>query len=303
MSSETNTCIITGANGFVGGRLKHHLEHAGWRVIAWTRQPQNELDQAAFCLGEEVDPLRFKGARALVHCAYDFGPRTWDEIVAVNVLGSQKLLQAARAAAVESVVFISSLSAFAGCRSLYGKAKIEIERYAKAVGSTVVRPGLVYGEDSGGMFGRLTRQVRGSRFVPIIVGGRQTQYLVHESDLGNLVLASIDGRLPAGTGPISVAHEQGWKLKEILVQIAQSLGERVSFVPIPWQLGWVALRLVEMAGARPGFRSDSLIGMVYQDPNPSFALLKSLGFQCRPFRLQATLTTGAPPRGSRPNGS
>jgi nucleoside-diphosphate-sugar epimerase len=289
MSSEANTCIVTGANGFVGSRLKHHIRQSGWRIVSWTRQPQDSADQAAFRLGDDVAPDRFKGVRAVVHCAYDFNPRAWEEIVAVNVLGSQKLLEAARAAAVESIVFISSLSAFAGCRSLYGNAKLEIEKSAKRVGATVIRPGLVYGEDSGGMFGRLARQVRSSRFVPILVGGRQTQYLVHEADLANLVRGCVDGLVPAGIGPISAAHEQGLELKEILGEIARTLGKRISFVPVPWQLVWLGLKSLELAGAQPGFRSDSLIGMVYQDPNPSFALLKSLGFQCRPF--EATLAS------------
>ena len=56
-------------------------------------------------------------------------------------------------------------------------------------------------------------------------------------------------------------------------------------MPVPWRLVWLALKSLELAGARPGFRSDSLISMVYQNPAPSFALLNSLGFPCRPFRL------------------
>jgi hypothetical protein len=37
-------------------------------------------------------------------------------------------------------------------------------------------------------------------------------------------------------------------------------------------------------GARPNFRSDSLISLVYQNPRPSFALVKSLGFSAGPFQ-------------------
>lgn len=284
MPAETKTCIITGANGYVGGRLKHFLKEDGWRTVSWTRQPQPGSDAISFRLGQDVDPAQFKGADALVHCAYDFGPRTWREIADVNIVGSRKLLEAARAAGVKHIVFISSLSAFAGCRSMYGKAKMEIEGVCKGLGAAVIRPGLVYGEGSGGMFGKLTQQVSKGRFVPILVGGKQTQYLVHEADLANVIRGCLRGVVPASTGPIVVAHERGWELKEILNQIAQAMGKRISFVPVPWQFVWLALKSLEIAGARPGFRSDSLVSMVYQDPNPSFALLKSLGFQCRPFQ-------------------
>jgi nucleoside-diphosphate-sugar epimerase len=265
------------------------LERAGWQVTAWTRLPEPGTGAVAFHLGQEVDPSLFKGAQALVHCAYDFEPRRWEEIAAINVNGSQKLLVAARAAGVRQVVFISSLSAFTGCRSLYGRAKVEIEGFARSSGAFVIRPGLVYSDNPGGMFGRLVCQVRNARFVPIIWGGRQMQYLLHDEDLGHVVQGCLDGRVPAGVEPITVAREQGWELKEILAQIARALGRRVTFLPVPWHLAWLGLKGLELAGARPNFRSDSLISLVYQNPCPSFALLRSLGFQCRPFQLPANL--------------
>ena len=289
MAAEARYCILTGARGFVGSRLKGHLERAGWQVTAWTRLPEPGTGAVAFHLGQEVDPSLFKGAQALVHCAYDFEPRRWEEIAAINVNGSQKLLVAARAAGVRQVVFISSLSAFTGCRSLYGRAKVEIEGFARSSGAFVIRPGLVYSDNPGGMFGRLVCQVRNARFVPIIWGGRQMQYLLHDGDLGHVVQGCLDGRVPAGVEPITVAREQGWELKEILAQIARALGRRVTFLPVPWHLAWLGLKGLELAGARPNFRSDSLISLVYQNPCPSFALLRSLGFQCRPFQLPANL--------------
>ena len=170
MALETKICVLTGARGFVGSRLKGYLERAGWRVIAWTRQPEPGSDAVAFRLGQEVKPGLLKGADALVHCAYDFGPRRWEDIAAINVSGSQKLLDAACQAGVRSVVLISTLSAFSGCRSLYGKAKLEIESVAQAIGAHVIRPGLVYSDNPGGMFGRLVGQVRGFALHPDYLG-------------------------------------------------------------------------------------------------------------------------------------
>jgi nucleoside-diphosphate-sugar epimerase len=296
MTSETKICALTGANGFVGSRLRDHLQRHGWRVVSWTRQPQPGADSVAFLLGQPIDPNQLKGVDALVHCAYDFGPLHWEDISSTNVAGSQKLFAAARDAGVRSVVFISSLSAFPGCRSLYGKAKLETEALARAVGAFIIRPGLVYSQHPGGMFGRLLHQVRSARFVPTLWGARQTQYLVHDEDLGNLVQGCLEGRVPTGTAPISAAHEQGWELKDIMTQMARTLGKRLSFVPVPWQLVWLALKCLELAGAPAKFRSDSLTSIVYQDPAPSFALLKSLGFQCRPYRFSgsAGISSGTP---------
>jgi nucleoside-diphosphate-sugar epimerase len=285
MASEKKVCVLTGARGFVGSRLKRYLERAGWRVIAWSRQPDPGSDAVTFRLGQAVEPGLLEGVDALVHCAYDFGPRRWQDTATVNVGGSQKLLDAACRAGVPSMVFISSLSAFAGCRSLYGKAKLEIESAAQAVGAYIIRPGLVYSDNPGGMFGRLVGQVRASRFIPIIWGGAQVQYLLHEEDLGGAVLACLNGRLHTPTDPVTVAHEQGWELQEILSQMAEALDKRVTFVPVPWQCVWLALKSLEEVGVRTNFRSDSLISMVYQNPLPVFTSLKPLGIKCRPFKL------------------
>jgi hypothetical protein len=108
--------------------------------------------------------------------------------------------------------------------------------------------------------------------------------------LTNLVLACLEGRLRKPTEAITIAHEQGWELQAILGQIAHALGERVTFVPVPWQCVWLALRSLELAGVQTRFRSDSLISMVYQNPCPAFASAESLGLELRPFRLTPNMS-------------
>jgi len=219
-----------------------------------------------------------------VHCAYDFSLMKWKDIERVNVGGTRQLLQAATEAKVERIVLISSLSAFSGCRALYGRAKLEMEALTTSAGGHIIRPGLVYGDSPGGVFGKLVRQVRASKLVPVITGGKQTQYLLHTEDLGAVVKACLEGA--GGTGkPISAAHEQPWEVRDILRQIALALGRKVHFLPVPWQLLWLGLRGFESIGLPPNFRSDSLISMVYQDPGPAFNASQEVGVRCRPFAL------------------
>jgi len=288
-SNGPGICAITGATGYVGGRLRGFLDQHGWETVSLSRRLPQAGRHVPYTLGEAVDPRELVGVRALVHCAYDFRPRRWDEIRRVNVLGSERLFEAARAAGVEHVVFISSVSAFEGCRSLYGRAKLEIEKAASDAGAVTVRPGLVYGADPGGVFGGLVRQVQRGRIIPLIGGGRQRQFLVHEEDLGRVVEESIAGEIEPGNDPITLAHERGWTLRELLEAIADALGKRPLFVPVPWRLVWLALKGLETAGIPAPFRSDSLIGMVYQNRNPSFEAMHRLGVHCRPFRLTKTM--------------
>ncbi len=80
-----------------------------------------------FQLGSKIDPGFFQGADALIHCAWDMRATGWDEIHKTNVLGSIRLFEAAANEGVGKLTFISSISAFEGCQSMYGQAKLEVE--------------------------------------------------------------------------------------------------------------------------------------------------------------------------------
>ena len=163
--SHKPICAITGSNGYVGGCIKEHLRANGWEILELTRQPKPNSHSIPFQLGAEISPQAFTGVSALVHCAYDFRPLRWNEIQAVNVDGTRKLFQAARAAGLQKIAVISTISAYEGCRSLYGRAKLEIEKITLDHGALAIRPGLVYGDKPGGMFGKLAGQVRKSSVV------------------------------------------------------------------------------------------------------------------------------------------
>lgn len=277
-------CAITGSTGYVGGCFKDTFATRGWEVLELVRQPTPGARQTAFRLGGEIHPGTLAGADVLVHCAYDFKCLTWEEISEVNVRGTEKLFAAARSAGVSKIVCISSISAFAGCRSLYGRAKLEIEKAALGYGSLVIRPGLVYGKNSGGMFGKLSRQVSSSSIVPMIGNGAQIQYLVHEQDLCAFV-ADWVGKEQAGCPPLlTAAHEQPWPFKELLSEIAREQKKKVHFVPLPWRLIWLGLKCAETCGLSFNFRSDSLVSLMHQNPTPDFSANARVGLVCRPFR-------------------
>ena len=93
-------CAITGSNGYVGGCIKNYFAARGWEILELTRRPGPGARAVPFQLGAEISPPALAGADALVHCAYDFQPLRREEIRAVNVDGTQKLFQAARAAGI-----------------------------------------------------------------------------------------------------------------------------------------------------------------------------------------------------------
>ncbi|MGH7760027.1 MAG: NAD-dependent epimerase/dehydratase family protein [Candidatus Dormibacteraceae bacterium] len=279
---------ITGAQGFVGSMLARRFIEAGWVVTRFSHSGSaSGGDAVPFRLGDEIQPevFRSRNIDALVHCAYDFKPVTRREIQRVNVEGSRKLLAAAAAGAVQRIAVMSTISAFEGCRSDYGRAKLQIEAAALAAGDLVVRAGLVWADgppSAGGMFGSLARSVQGG-LVPLVGGGGHPQYLVHVQDLWELLRRFCDGQLSMPAKPVVAAAPKPWPMRELLAQLARRQRAHPRFLPVPWQPVWAGLRLAEIAHVPVPYRSDSVVSLVYQDPHPDFASLRAAGIVARDF--------------------
>ena len=285
----SKTVLITGSRGYLGSCVKAKFEQAGWKTVEMIRKPtEDELRSGTairFLLGEAVSPETLAGADALVHCAYDFSPRSWSGIHAANIAGTEKLFRAAGQAGVARTICISSMSAYPGCKALYGKAKLGIERIAFQAGALVVRPGLIYGDNPRGMFGQLVAQVRASKIVPVFQNGSQIQYLTHQGDLCQMLYEYAFQSAGTVNEPVTAAHEQPWRFRKLLEEIAAREGRRLRFVNVPWRLVWLVIKGFEIFHLPFKFRSDSVISLVSQNPNPSFNAKRQAGFKFRPFEI------------------
>ena len=290
---QIKRCAITGANGYVGSRIVNHFSQHGWAVCE-LRHRQGRLlshsgSQVSYSLELGLDPEILIDYDVLIHCAYDFRPVRWDEILDVNVRGSERLFEAARIAGMRKIILISTMGAFAGCMSLYGRAKLQIEEKASRMSACIIRPGLVFGKNAGGMVGALNRMVSSWRVMPLVGEENQMLHLAHEADLCALVRRCAE-RKDGVLKPILAASEKGKTFREMLEVLSAAHKKRLVFVRMPWRFVWVALKCSEVLGLRFGFRSDSLISFVNKVPNPDFALIREMGVEFREFNLQTLVS-------------
>jgi nucleoside-diphosphate-sugar epimerase len=288
VTTRTLTAAVTGASGYLGSRIAASLESEGWRVLRLVRTPPvGQADSYAYDLAAPVsrevrDAL--SSAEVLVHAAYDLSLRNPGDIWQVNVEGTRRLLEAARDAQTRRILVLSSMSAFVGTTQLYGRAKLEIEAMTVASGGCAVRPGLVHGDQAGGMAEAL-RQLTRLPLVPVIAGGAGL-FTVREDDLMAAITALVQVKsLPSG--PVSVAHPVPVHLQELMAAFAAQEDRRCRFVPVPWQLVYGLLRAAELFKLRLPFRADSLLGLVRSAPNITNAEpVTAMGVTLHAFNLR-----------------
>lgn len=266
--SERPACAVTGASGYVGRIVAARLEADGYPVRPFVRSATGaDREFVRFSLQDDVAPDAFHGVHALVHAAWDLDARTWTEIESVNVTGSCRLFDAAHAAGVHRLVFVSSLAAYPDCRSMYGRAKLAVEGHVRRLGGVVVRPGLVWGPRGGSLYVSLARLARALPLLPVFTGERVKLYLAHEEDVARFIARLVsDEHVPEQ--PLAAAAAEGFSMAEILRRVAAVNGRRPQIVHVPWQAVWAGLRGLELLGLNPPFRSDSVVSLVGSNQDP-----------------------------------
>jgi nucleoside-diphosphate-sugar epimerase len=208
---DAPACLVTGATGFIGGRLARMLIDSGHPVRALVRDPDQA--EAVHAWGVELvrgdlgDPASLhaavSGVQRVFHCAGVVGD--WvqpSEAARVNVEGTRAVLSASAAAGVGRVVHLSSLAVF-GTRhhhgtdesaphrysgDLYGDSKLDGERVAQGfidrgeLDVVILRPGFVYGPGDRQFLPRLLDALAGHQFAYVGNGGKLLN-IVHVDDL------------------------------------------------------------------------------------------------------------------------
>ncbi len=246
------TAFVTGGSGFVGGAVVRDLARRGMRVRALSRGPDSEGRIAA--LGgtpvrgdlESASADQLAGAQLVVHAAARVA--AWGPVElfhGVNVVGTARLLDAARRAGVRRFVHIGTEAALFDGRPLvdiaeddrplaihspfaYARTKALAERLVRAADdpetgfrTIVLRPRMIWGPGDRTLLPAIARMAAAGRFV-WVDGGRARTNTTHIANL----LHAIRLAFSRGKGGRAYFIHDGeiWRMKDFLTCLAATRG-------------------------------------------------------------------------------
>lgn len=256
--------LVTGASGWIGGRLTDALTDAGTDVRGASHRRRAQVGDSI--RGDLRDPghaaATVRGVETVFHCAAALAPvpseRLADEI---NHRATVTLARAAADAGVRRFVYVSSAAAI-GWRDSgmlseegpcdpstpYGRSKraAEIalgEMDLSPMRVAIVRPPTVYGPGERRNFLALTRAIARGGF-PILGSGQNRVSFCH---LDNLVEALR--HLAGHEGIVHVADASITSFARVVHTIARACGTRPFPVRIPLRAARIGARALELAYA------------------------------------------------------
>lgn len=233
MVAAVTAVALTGGTGFVGRMVLDRAAERGLAVRALSRREPPEVAGVDWVRGDLNNRAALAeltdGAASLIHIAGLTRAVDPAALHAANVLGTQTVLEAARAAGVRHFVFVSSLAARKPELSAYGRSKADAEVLVRASGIpfTIVRPPAVFGQRDTEMLELFRLAKRG--IVPLPPPGKAS--LIDVRDLADLLLA-----ISAGDGK-GVVYEpddgadDGYTHRQLAGMIAAAVGRESVFAP------------------------------------------------------------------------
>jgi uncharacterized protein YbjT (DUF2867 family) len=255
--------VITGANGAVGTALIRYFSTGAplgaVHLRALVRSPAGA--RSLHALGAEVIIVDYRQSEALrgavagadvaVHLAGALLPRRGETLLQANVETTRALVEAATAAGVKTLVYLSFPGADPVSPNQYLRAKGMAEAIMQQAGfaGAIFRVPMILGPDSPAAV-QLRRMAR-APLLPLVSGGAVRLQPIAEAD----VLAAIAWAIAAAPRPLRVLNLVGPETltyAELLRSVRARFEKRLRVLRIPkvavWLSAWFAGALVPALG-------------------------------------------------------
>lgn len=276
--------LVTGATGAVGPSVVAALLESGYgvRTLSLDAPPVHWPEEVDVCLGDITDPdavqAVMQGVDGVIHMAallhiVNPPPSIRPRYERINVGGTANVVEAARQAGVERLVFFSTIAVYGSSDggfltedsplhpdSFYAQTKIDAEQIVLAAKradgaplGTVLRLGAAYGARIKGNYRRLLLALARGFFIPIGSGGNR-RTLVYDRDVARAALLALDHPNAAGE-VFNVTDGRFHSMNTIIETLCDALGRRPPRLSLPSGSIRCLAGIIEDAGRVCGLRS------------------------------------------------
>lgn len=282
MDLKGKKVLVTGATGFIGGRLAERLVSEGIQVRGLARTPAKGQWLAKLGVelvpGDITDPASLRAA--IAGCQLVFHAAAWvseggtkTEVWAINVMGTQNVIDAALAVGVERLVHLSSCAVYGSLQqhnidettptrmrgNLYGDSKVAAEEVVfqahRAHGLPVVaaRASQVYGPRSRQFTLRPVEVIKAGKMVLIDKGRHLCKPIYIDNLVDGLILCA---QVEAAVGEaINFTDDTPVPWREFFGAYGRMLGIN-SFPSVPFALAWLIGYYNEIAARLRGKKAS-----------------------------------------------
>lgn len=265
--------LITGIHGFIGQHLTRYLLDCKYRVSGI----DTVMHEPEFFSGKKIDyhHADITNPAALENITSDIDtvihlaaiPRndlrkSWDEYLAVNVNGTENILNEAQRSGVKRFVFVSTVEAAGFGDGLhprsetdkpnptnnYGKSKLAAEKivtdFPGRIERVIIRLPMIYGPGTMLIVPKLFGMVKHGVYP--LIGSSQTkmEFCYVENAVTGITLAANHKKAPGNLFYLS--DERSYTIREVIRAVARSVGVPVRFICFPTPLAYVFAVIWEM---------------------------------------------------------
>ncbi len=280
LSGQGRTVLVTGASGMLGEHVARLLAARNWTVRLLQRRhaPLADRSDVEEVLGSVTDPdavaRALEGVDDVVHLAAKVSfAGDWDEFVMTNVTGTRVLLETAKRAGVENVVFVSSPSvAHTGvsivgeparpadpvhARGNYARSKaaaelLALEADGRRLRVTAVRPHIVWGPGDTQLVERIAERAARGR-MPLLDHGAALIDTTYIDNAAEAIVRALERIEWAHGQALVVTNGQPRTVGELISGFCRAVGVQPPTRRVPGAVARLAGTLIEKVWAvRPG---------------------------------------------------
>ncbi|MCC6546492.1 NAD-dependent epimerase/dehydratase family protein [Candidatus Sumerlaeota bacterium] len=289
--------LVTGANGLVGSAVCREGLARGHGVFALVRENSDLSlvpEACTLLFGDFTSyhdasrAITDSRADVVIHAAavVSTGRPDLEKSLGVNVEGTRHLARAARDGGVKLWLQVSSMSAHADNRSIYGGTKFACDQVVRAAGIPFIifRPSLVYAGIPRGIFFKLVSICSKASLLPLVGDGSEPVRPIHADDLAATMIRSVGvSSAVGGTYPLGGADPMTFR--GLVGEICTGLDRHPRIIPVPRPICRLGALALELISGNPPLTTDNIEGLLRAQFVDHARAGAELGHAPRAFRV------------------